>query len=223
MKQWNEEFKKFGRIFISPQDEVVKINKLFKEKGIKRILDLGSGSGRHVVYFAKNGFETYGIDIAEEGINLTKEWLKENKLKADLKIGNIYDRLPYENSFFDAIISTQALHHGTIEKIRNAIKEIERVLSPNGYVFITFRKRKFRKFYINGTIIEKYGKQKTNYKVVAPRTYVPTDGGEKDLPHYLFNRELINKEFKDFKSRKIWVDPEGRHYCFLGQLKKTTP
>ncbi|OGD56839.1 hypothetical protein A2V71_01010 [Candidatus Berkelbacteria bacterium RBG_13_40_8] len=58
-----------------------------------------------------------------------------------------------------------------------------------------------------------------NYKVVAPRTYVPTEGGEKNLPHFLFNKELIRKEFKNFKA-DIWLDSDRRHYCFLGELKK---
>jgi 2-polyprenyl-3-methyl-5-hydroxy-6-metoxy-1,4-benzoquinol methylase len=46
---------------------------------------LGCGSGRHVVYLAKNGFEVYGIDIAKSGIKIAKEWLKDEKLKANLK------------------------------------------------------------------------------------------------------------------------------------------
>jgi len=48
---------------------------------------------------------------------------------------------------------------------------------------------------------------------------IPIEGGEKGLPHYLFNKELIGKEFKNFTERKIWVDSEKRHYCFLAKLK----
>jgi ubiquinone/menaquinone biosynthesis C-methylase UbiE len=220
MKQWNEGFKKYGRIFLKPQEDVIKIEKLFKKHGVKRVLDLGCGSGRHVVYLVKCGFDVYGIDIAEAGIKLTKEWLKEEELKANLKVGNIYEKLPYKDNFFDAVISTQSLHHERIENIRKAIREIERVLVTGGIIFITFRKRKFRKFYPNQTIIERYGKQKYDYRVIDRRTYVPIDGGEMGLVHYLFNKELIRKEFKDFQIPRIWVDSERRHYCFLGELKK---
>ena len=87
-------------------------------------------------------------------------------------------------------------------------------------IFINLRKRKFRKFYSKNAIIEKYGKQRVNYKVIAPRTYAPIEGPEKDLPHYLFNEELIKKEFKKFKIRDIWTDSVNKHYCFLGELKR---
>lgn len=219
MKQWNKEFKKYGKIFAVPQESINDITSLFRRHNVKKILDLGCGSGRHIVYFAKQRFDVYGIDIAEEGIKLTEKWLKGEGLRASLEVGNIYENLPYKDDFFNAVISTQTLHHERIENIRKAIKEIERVLAPNGFVFITFRKRKFKNFYPNNTIIEKYGKQKVNYKVIAPRTYVPVEGGEKGLSHYLFNKKLIEKEFKNFKGRRIWVDSEKRHYCFLGQLK----
>ena len=220
MKQWNEAFKKHGLIFIDPQENINEIIKLFREHGIKRILDLGCGSGRHVVYFAKNNFDVFGIDIAEAGIKLTEEWLKKENLQANLKVGNIYEKLPYKDNYFDAVISTATLHHERIENIRHAIHEVERILKPQGIIFITFRKRKFRRFYPNLTIIERYGKQKSRYQVIDSRTYVPIEGGEKGLIHYLFNRKLIKREFKNFKIPNIRVDSNGRHYCFWGQLAK---
>lgn len=220
MKQWDRIFKKEGKIFSKPEKEIVKIVKIFKKRDIQRILDFGCGSGRHIVYFVKKGFDVYGFDITEEGIKITKDWLKKERLKANLKIGSFNRKLPYKDNFFDAVISTNAIHHAKIEDIRKEIKEIERILKPKGLIFITVRKRKFRKFYPKLTIIEKYGKQKSRYKVIGPRTYVPTEGGEKSLPHYLFNKELIRKEFKNFKIYNIWADSGNRHYCFLGELKQ---
>jgi len=219
VKQWDRIFKKYGKVFTKIQEDMPKVVKIFKKHNTKKVLDLGSGTGRHAIYLAKNGFKVYGIDISDEGIKITKNWLKENNLKADLKVGSIYKKLPYKDNFFDAIISTNTLHHERIETIRKAICEIERVLRSGGLIFITVRRRKFRKFYPKLTIIEKYGKQKTNYKVIEPRTYVPIEGGEKGLIHYLFNKELIRKEFENFKIHNIWVDSKRRHYCFLGELK----
>ena len=205
MKQWNKIFKQFGKAFFEPQEDMKRVLNLFKKHGVKRIMDLGCGSGRHVVYFAKNGFRVYGIDIAEEGIRLTKNWLKKEKLQADLKIGSVYKKLPYEDDFFDAVISTQVIHHEKIHNIRKAIQEIERVLKPNGLLFITVTK-------------SKYKQRATKFKKISPRTYIPLDGREIGLPHYVYNRKLLKKDFKNFKIYDIWVD-SGKHYCLLGELK----
>jgi len=219
MKQWNEVFKKHGKVFTNPHEDMKKIGRIFKERKVKKILDLGCGTGRHTVYLAKCGFDIYGMDISEEGVRIAREWLKKEGLKANFKIGSIYKKLPYKDNFFDAVISTNTIHHQGIEKVRGTIQEVERILKPKGLIFITVRKRKFRKFYPNFTIIEKYGKQKSRYQVVGARTYVPIEGGEKGLLHYLFNKELIKKEFKNFKL-DIWVDTDRRHYCLLGEYKK---
>lgn len=220
MKQWDKAFKERGKIFLSIQEDVPKIVRELKKNKVKRILDHGSGSGRHIVYLAKRGFDMYGFDISESGIKISKDWLKKEKLDAKFKIGSIYKKLPYQDNFFDAIISTNTIHHEKIENIRKMILEIKRILKPGGLIFITVRKRKLRKSYPKFTIIRKYGKQKTNYKIIAPRTYMPTDSAEKGLLHYLFNKRLIRKEFNNFKINNIWVDSNRMHYCFLGKLKK---
>ena len=211
MKQWNEIFKKHGKVFTKPHEDMAKIVKLFKEHHVKKVLDLGSGTGRHVIYLAQNDFDVYGIDIAQKGIEITKDWLKKENLKANLTTGSFYQQLPYADNFFDAIISTSAIHHAKIDEIRKAIHEIERILKPKGLIFIVVRNSKFRNW-SKSKIVEKYGKQKTNYQVIADRTYIPIEGGEKGLPHYLFNKELLKKEFKSFKIIDIWIDVDKRHY-----------
>jgi len=95
-KQWDKTFKWYGKVFVQPQEDMPRIVKLFKKKGVKRILDLGCGSGRHTVYLAKQGFEVYGIDIVPKEIKMTRDWLKKKKLKANLAIGSIYERLPHK-------------------------------------------------------------------------------------------------------------------------------
>ena len=213
-KQWDEIFKKEGIVFTKPHEDMKKILKIFKRKGIKRILDLGCGSGRHLVYLAKHGFDVYGIDIAEHGIKLAKKWLRKERLKANLKIGDIYKKLPYEDNFFDAIVSIATLHHNRIEKIRKLIKEMERILKPRGMIFITVSKKLTKKE------LRKIPKDKIwKIKIIAPRTYIPLTHGEKGLIHFWFNKGILRKEFKNFKIHDIWIGKNKRHYCLLGSLK----
>jgi len=206
--QWDKIFNLKGRVLIKPQPDLPKIVKLFKKKGVKKILDLGCGSGRHLVYLSKKRFEVYGIDIAKHGIEIAKKWLEKEKLKANLKIGDIYKKLPYANNFFDALISVRVITHGKIKDIRKTIKEIERILKPKGLIFIT--------------VLEKGGWKK--FKIIEPRTIIPLEGKEKGLVHYYFNKAIIKKEFKNFKISKIWLDSKdlyssSNHRAFIGELK----
>lgn len=219
MKQWDKIFKNRGKVFLKIDPEIKKAVKIFRKHKVKKVLDLGCGSGRHLVYLAKNGFKMYGIDIAKAGVNITRKWLKKNQLTAELKRGNIYKTLPYKNNFFDAVISTNAIHHAKIVDIRHTIKEIERILKPSGLIFINCRRRKFRKKWLKKGTMENNWDQPTKYKVIAPRTYMPLNGGEKGLPHYLFNKYLLKKEFHHFKIYNIWINDKRRHYFLLGELK----
>ena len=208
---WNEAFKKDGVIFVKPQEGMHKIVKLFKKNGVKRVLDLGCGSGRHLVYLAKHNFDVYGIDIAREGIRIARNWLRREGLKAHLKVGDIYKKLPYKDNFFDAIICIRTLNHGKIEWIRRCIKEMERILKPNGFIFVTVHKHVSKKHIPKEKL---YG-----IKWIAPRTYIILGGPEKGLLHYRFNKKILLKEFKNFKILDFGIDSEN-YYYLLGQIKK---
>ena len=210
MKQWNQIFKKHGKVFLKPQEDIVRIAKLFKRKNARKVLDLGCGTGRHLIYFAKKGFDVYGIDIAEEGIKIARKWLKGEKLKAKLKTGSIYKKLPYKSNFFDAVVSVQVLQHGKLNQIKKGIEEIERVLKPGGLIFITLCGR-----YSKGKV--RYCVIKTARKV-APRTYVPTIGNEASVTHYVYDKATIKSHYKNFKIIDLWRDKKD-YYCFLGELK----
>lgn len=206
MQQWNEIFKNEEKVFTKIHEDMPKILKLFKKRNVKRILDLGCGSGRHLVYFAKRGFDVYGIDISEEGLEIAKSWLKKENLKANLKIGSVYHEFPYPDDFFDALICVQVLQHAKISRIHKSIKEIERILKFGGILFLIVPKSKYR---LNGI----------KFKTLAPRTYVPLDGREKGLTHYIYNKKLLRKDFSNFKIKDLWLDSHN-HYCLLGELKK---
>jgi len=206
MQAWEKIFKKQGKVFLKPQEDMKKIIRMLKKEKAKKILDLGCGTGRHTVMLAKAGFDVYGMDISREGLRLTRQWLKKEGLNAVLKEASCYQKFPFKDKFFDAVISIQVIHHNYINKIRYCIKEIERVIKLGGIIFITVAAKKKRK-------------QRAQSKKTAPRTYVPTIGGEKGLPHYIYNKELLKKDFKNFKILALYKSP-SQHYCILGKLKE---
>jgi len=227
MKQWNAIFKKEGKVFLEPREEMPELVKLFKKRGVKKVLDLGCGSGRHVVYFAKNGFEAYGFDVAPVGLKITKDWLKQENLKANLKLGSFFKKLPYKDNFFGAIVAVQAISHGKIENIRKVIKEIERILKPNGIIFIAFTQQsKVKNWRVGSIHTERFVADdgvsilEERRKVLGSKTLVPIEGTEKGLVHYMFDKAAIKKEFKDFKIHRLSLDSQKIRFILLAELKK---
>ncbi len=99
------------------------------------IIDIGSGSGRIALRYADLGFKQIeAVDI--------KDCLDEdvrhvvNFRKCNLS----YDRLPYPDSTVDIATSFQVLEH--VENPWHMIREISRVLTPDGALLISFASSK---------------------------------------------------------------------------------
>jgi len=118
--------------------------------------------------------------------------------------------LPYPNGVFDGAICIQTLSHGLKEHIENGFGELSRVIRPNGMLFITLPGRTAK-----GET--RYCLVKTANKV-DDRVYVPTQGSETGIPHYIFNKRLINMHLRDFKFETMWRDYLG-YYSVLARRK----
>lgn len=67
-------------------EDIPKLEELFRRKSVLKILDLGCGTGRHLIDFAKKGFQTYGFDLSENAIWRVKENLEKENLSADVRV-----------------------------------------------------------------------------------------------------------------------------------------
>ena len=63
----------------------------FKDKNLK-IWDVGCGAGRHTVFFARHGFQTFATDISNKAIELTTKWLEKENTSAKLKLSYIPEK-----------------------------------------------------------------------------------------------------------------------------------
>ncbi len=199
---WDNIYQK-GLMNHGAKEDISHILELFKENNIKRILDLGCGSGRYIELLSKEGFIFYGIDLSGEAIKIANDMLKTGNLNAELVTGSMHKRLPYNDNFFDGIISIRAFYHGNLNEIRYGITELERILKSGGLIYLTLR-RKVSKV------------RRLPHKYIAPRTYVPSEGNEKGIIHYFFNKKLIRKEFHNFKLIELTKNKD--YYYLLGEL-----
>ena len=80
---------------------------------IPKLIDLGSGEGRDVVYFAGEGFDVTGVDLSTQGLEKTKKLAEEmgvqvKTIEADITNFELKDK-------YDVIFSTGTLHFLTPE------------------------------------------------------------------------------------------------------------
>ena len=120
---WNTVFQQEGKVFTTPHEDMLHFVEAVRHHNRQNVLDVGCGSGRHVVYLARHGFSVYGLDNAPEGLNITRRWLQQEGLSADLRHHQMTDPFPYPDATFDAVVSIQVIHHARIAEIQQIIAE----------------------------------------------------------------------------------------------------
>jgi ubiquinone/menaquinone biosynthesis C-methylase UbiE len=117
-----------------------------------KILDIGSGAGRHVKLFAEQGFDVSAVDFSEVGIKETENMLRSFKLTAKLLHGDM-KKLPCESNTYDGAISCGVFYYSDKSGMKKAIDELYRVLKKGGRAIITTKtKEDYR--YGKGTEVE---------------------------------------------------------------------
>ena len=95
------------------------------------VLELGCGTGYFTRELARSGAEIIAIDVSPELLNIARSNCSAPNVRYEIQ--NAYD-LSYNDSVFDSVIGSSVLHHLEIE---DAVREIYRVLRPNGTIFFT--------------------------------------------------------------------------------------
>jgi len=183
--EWNQILREEWYNPEEPEEVVVNFVASLKMRNQKlRVLDLGCGAGRHLIYVATQGFEAHGIDISETGLNLTRDRLRKRNLEAHI-VKCSMNLLPYVDSCFDAVISLHTIYHQKLRGVQETTSEIRRTLKKKGLLLINFlTKRTYS-----------YGKGVK----VEENTFVEQEGVEKGVLHHFTDEEEIQRLFEDFK------------------------
>lgn len=115
-----------------------KLDSLFKrflDKGGKKILEIGCARAKQLIYFAKEfGYEVYGIDYSEKGVEIAKENLRIAGVEGTILCEDIF-QTSFEEESFDIVYSM-----GLIEHFENPAEIIDihiKLLKKGGTLIIT--------------------------------------------------------------------------------------
>jgi len=184
MIEWNQILQREEYRPESPDEIVVNLASILEERKAKRILDLGCGAGRHVIYLAERGFESYGADISETGLELTKNKLRSRKLEAEI-IKCDMKSIPYVHSRFDAAICVWAIYHQKLKEIQETISEIYRVLNRKGLLLANFHSKRSSK-YGEGMKVEE-------------NSFMQENGPEKGVIHHFVDEDELRELLEKFR------------------------
>lgn len=148
--RWNSSYKNKDNYLFVPNEEVVRfISKYVKKrvgvnkfenvdtKNNNKILDFGCGIGRHIIYGLEMGLDMYGFDLSDIAINECLNWTeaKNFKISRDKITVSDANNLPWEDNFFQYVISHAVLDSMTYDNARQGCIELHRILVKDGLFY----------------------------------------------------------------------------------------
>lgn len=191
---WNNIAKEWHEFKTSPAEHT----KAFLKNKTGNILDLGSGSGRHLQKI-KQG-KMYLIDFSSKMIQLAKQKAKQQNIDAEFSVSSM-TKLPYKDNFFDSAIANASFHCLKSKSQKQAIKELFRVLKPKAKAEIAVWNKLTKRF-----------KNATKEKLISWR-----DKGKRY--YYLFEPNEIYRLFKEAGFKITFKEQPNRMIVFIVEKK----
>jgi len=101
------------------------------------VLDLGTGTGNLAVRFLEKGCRVIGLDPSVKLLEMAEQKVAEWEGRFQVQLcEDPFLEIPFFDNTFDIIASTYSIHHITDHAKRLSVREMKRVLKPNGRVVI---------------------------------------------------------------------------------------
>ena len=149
---WDSSYSNRDNFLFHPHEEVIRFVSKYIRKRIglaqyldiattahqpARVLDLGCGIGRHVMYCHDMGLDAYGIDLSDTAISVAHQWARERDCAALVPriVQGSVAALPWDDGFMTFAVSHGVLDSMPFETAREACVELARVLAPGGLFY----------------------------------------------------------------------------------------
>jgi len=151
---WEQSYLRGDNHVFQPCEEIVRFVSRYLRKRIDidtvvdvsgpanglKILDLGSGIGRNMVYAESMGLCAYGIELSEHAVAKSCQFLmragvvspEQRTLQGDVR------HVPWPDNFFDHAWSDSVLDSMPYPVAEQAVAEVARTLRPDGLFYCNF-------------------------------------------------------------------------------------
>ncbi len=105
-----------------------------------RVIDLGCGTGRHVLELSKSRADVIGADMSRHDLRIARYLLEIMRRRDEVRarvhwLQMAGERLPFRDAAFDRVICTETLEHVDDDAV--LARELARVLKPGGILAIS--------------------------------------------------------------------------------------
>lgn len=124
----------------------IKTVEIVKTNGCKSVLDVGCGSGRYVLEFAREGLQVHGIDFANEMLDIARESLKREALENKATFDQISWQGFEPKHKYDAIVAIGFFDYqedpaGALLKMTQASNKLVIASFPKSSGLLAFQRR----------------------------------------------------------------------------------
>lgn len=134
MAGWDDVYSGYDAVK-SPSKYVVELVPLLIEKGVREVLDVGCGDGRHTLFLAEQGFKVHGIDGSQKALRIARA--NVNRQCIDYVFGYM-NEIPLSMDSMDFVLANHSLEYASLKVIEQSVSEIKRVLRPGSPIFVKF-------------------------------------------------------------------------------------
>lgn len=149
--EWDNSYRNRDNFVFYPHEEIIRfVSKYIRKRtGLDefkdvvpspekaKLLDLGCGIGRHVIYGHEMGLDAYGIDLSGAAVQVATEWAtRKGMSEPGRKIlqGDIR-QLPWADGYFNFAVSHGVLDSMPFEIARAACAELARAMATGGLFY----------------------------------------------------------------------------------------
>lgn len=150
-REWEESYRNQDNFLFYPHEEVIRFISKYIRKRVgfcefrdivsfnppPKILDLGCGIGRHIIYCHDMGLDAHGVDLSMPAVSVACKWAMDSGMKEpERKIvqGDVR-KLQWIQGYFDFALSHGVLDSMHFEIARTAFQELSRVLKKGGLFY----------------------------------------------------------------------------------------
>ena len=178
-RTWGDLYRERGVVQAEPSPEAAWAIDQFHRAGLRSVLDLGCGTGRHTRLLVAAGFSVAACDRARDALKLASATLPG--------VGFRYAEmtaLPYTDAAFEGVLCYQVIQHGRWADICQAVSEMKRALAAGGLLFLRVPSIEHP--------------ESNTGREVEPGTRIGIDAIDGDVPHHYFAEPELRQLFADF-------------------------